>query len=108
MSVQRMVADDQAKRDMFGTAPRCYRCNEPVGIYAVVWQGHARMEGGDDGLIVLHPDCATKLACELIGDARNARRVVDGKPVDAGCPMGVRLSDVVAADVDRRKDLHGS
>ncbi len=42
------------------------------------------MEAEDSGLILLHPDCATNLGNELIGDARTASRILNGKPLLAG------------------------
>ena len=34
--------------------------------------------------MLLHPDCAIDLSVELIGDARNAQRILDGEPLTTG------------------------
>ena len=55
----------------------CFGCGEQIAGIAVVWIGGA-------GPIALHPTCAKDLACELIGDARNAVRVIEGKSLALG------------------------
>ena len=59
----------------------CFHCGEPVAGIAVVWIGGM-------GPIALHPTCAKDLACELIGDARNAIRVIEGKSLALGVNEG--------------------
>jgi len=55
----------------------CFHCGEQIADIAVVWIGGM-------GPIALHPTCAKDLACELIGDARNAIRVIEGKSLALG------------------------
>ena len=55
----------------------CSFCGEPIRRICVAWQG-------GDSLWVLHPHCAYDLAHELIGDARNAIRLIEGKPLRRG------------------------
>lgn len=55
----------------------CFKCGEAVAGIAVVWNGHPKA-------IILHPTCAGELVIELAGDARNAFRVIEGKPIAAG------------------------
>lgn len=55
----------------------CFFCGDQIAGIAVVWSG-------GHGPIALHPSCAKDLACELIGDARNAIRVIEGKSLAAG------------------------
>ena len=55
----------------------CSLCGESVSRVGVVWH-HG------DGLLILHPHCAFDLAHDLIGDARNAIRLIEGKPLRRG------------------------
>ena len=50
------------------------------GRIVVLWDGHS-IDPEGTGLIVLHPDCATELGTELIGDGRTAQRILTGKPL---------------------------
>lgn len=54
----------------------CFFCGETLSGHVVCWMGTS--------LIGLHPTCAYELSHELIGDARNAIRVIEGKPLSAG------------------------
>lgn len=55
----------------------CSQCGESIQGVCVAWHGH-------DGLLVLHPHCAYDLAHDLIGDAQNAIRLIEGKPLNRG------------------------
>ena len=52
----------------------CFYCNEPVSRdqAAVNWQGAEH--------IILHPDCAQRLGCNLIMDSREARLASGEEP----------------------------
>lgn len=81
MSVQNLKATDAWTRATFNGRPQhCFYCGERIPEIAVVWSGHS-MHGEGTDLIVLHPRCATSLGIELIGDARTARRILNGKPL---------------------------
>ena len=84
MSVQNLKATDAWTRTTFdGRLQHCFYCGERIPEIAVLWSG-CGMEAEDNGLILLHPNCATSLGNELIGDARTARRILNGKPLLAG------------------------
>ena len=87
MSVQNLKSTDAWTRAAFAGQPaRCFYCREDIADVAVIWSGYMG-EDADSNLISLHPDCATRLGVELIGDARNADRLLTGKPLTAGiCP----------------------
>ncbi len=61
----------------------CFFCREEVADVVVVWNGDSP-DPESLGLMLLHPDCAIDLSVELIGDARNARRLLTGTPLTAG------------------------
>ena len=79
MSVERLVPGVEMHRLCAGSLPwaGCFHCGEEVNGIAVVWAGSI-------GPIALHPTCAYELSHELIGDVRNAIRLIEGKPLTAG------------------------
>ena len=84
MSVQNLKSPDEWTRLTFeGRAASCFYCSEDVTEVAIVWNGFPS-RATDCGLIVCHPDCAVILAIELMGDARNAQRLLTGRPLTAG------------------------
>ena len=84
MSVAKLKARDKWTEATFGgQSATCFFCAEEIDAVAILWNGCAGLEM-DDGLIALHPDCAALLGGELIGDARNAKRILEGKPLTAG------------------------
>ncbi len=84
MSVQNIESPDEWTRTTFGGRPQpCFFCGSDVINVAVIWSGQSQI-AADDGLVILHPHCATALGCELIADARNAERLLHGKPILAG------------------------
>ena len=84
MGVQNLKATDPWTRETFGgRAAYCFFCGEVVGDVVVVWKGHSP-DRESLALVTLHPNCAINLSVELSGDARNAQRLLDGKPLDAG------------------------
>ncbi len=94
MSVQNLKSTDEWTRATFAGMPaRCFYCGEDIAEVAIVWNGHMD-DDADSNLISLHPDCATRLGIELIGDARNAQRLLTGKPLTAGiCPSLIVQSE---------------
>ena len=87
MSVQNLNSTDAWTRAPYAGMPaRCFYCGEDIADVAVIWSGYMD-DDADSNLISLHPDCATHLGNELIGDARNAQRILTGKSLTAGiCP----------------------
>ncbi len=84
MSVQNIKSPDEWTRTTFGgRPPPCFFCGTNVIDVVVVWSGQGQLEA-NDGLVILHPVCATILGGELIADARNAERLLHGKPILAG------------------------
>ena len=61
----------------------CFWCGERILSIGVIWAGHGKK-------VICHPHCAYDLAHELISDARNAIRVIEGKPVNTGVNVKVR------------------
>ncbi len=66
-----------------GHRPYCFFCREEVADVAVLWSGDSP-DPERLGLMLLHPDCAIDLSVELISDARNAQRILDGEPLTTG------------------------
>ena len=84
MSVANVKARDSWTRLTFEERPQpCFFCGGLASDVVVLWSGCARSDT-TDALIVLHPDCATKLGIELISDARTAQRALSGKSLLAG------------------------
>ena len=84
MSVQNIKSPDEWTRATFGGRPQiCFFCGEDVNDVIVLWSGQSQAET-NDGLVILHPNCAADLGGELIADARNAERLLRGKPISAG------------------------
>lgn len=84
MSVHNLKSKDEWTRETFGGHPaHCFLCGEQVDDVAVIWKGHA-WTATACALVVLHPRCGTALGIEFIGDARNAQRLLAGKPILAG------------------------
>lgn len=89
MSVNDLRQPTELQRYFDGQVPTCFRCQEPVAGIGVIWAGHAAAQDLV-GVIVLHPTCAIELSVDLIGDARNAARVIEGKPLDRGVHVDMR------------------
>ena len=84
MAVINLKSPDPWTRETFGGRPAsCFYCGKVVGDVAVHWHGHD-WTAADSVDVVLHPVCATTLGIEIIGDARNANRILTGKPLLAG------------------------
>ncbi len=84
MSVNSLSSRDEWTRATFGDRPQmCFFCTNQIYEVAVIWSGCSGTEALAP-VIVLHPDCAALLGGELIGDARNAKRIFEGKPLLAG------------------------
>ncbi len=84
MSVAHLKARDKWTEATFGgQSATCFFCAEEIDAVAILWNGCTGLEM-DDGLIALHPDCAALLGGELIGDARNAKRLLENKSLLAG------------------------
>ena len=84
MAVSNLKAPDEWTRETFGGYPaHCFLCGEVVSDVAVTWHGHDWTAASPVD-VVLHPACGSTLAIELAGDARNAQRILDGKPLTAG------------------------
>jgi hypothetical protein len=69
--------------DLYNGKPICFWCSEEVNGIGVIWAGH-------NASICFHPTCAKEFSCELIGDARNAIRLIEGKPIDHGLDTDLR------------------
>ena len=84
MAVSNLKSPDDWTRTTFDGRPTgCYFCGEEITDVAVVWNGHSP-DLESLGLVAFHPDCAIGLSVELIVDARNAQRLLAGKPLTAG------------------------
>ena len=84
MGVVNLQSPDTWTLETFGGRPACcFYCGEIVSDVVLHWHGHDWTSGCSVD-VVLHPDCGRMLAIELIGDSRNATRLLDGKPITAG------------------------
>ena len=84
VSIHCLKSGDAWTHATFAGRPACcFFCGKDINDVGVAWNGHAS-DAAHCILIVCHPQCATDLGTELIGDARTAQRLLTGKPLTAG------------------------